>query len=250
MYFFLRNLSIIDISYASDTVPKLLDILLRKSQCISMTGCFTQTYFFICFACVEYILLSVMAYDRYSAICQPLRYAVTMNERVCKLMVTGTWTYGFLAPVIYTVLLSQFSYCGSHVINHFFCDVSALLQLSCSSTYAIEYVTYCAGVFVGMPCFIATLASYICIISAILRIRSTEGRLKAFSTCSSHLTVVILFYGTLMGLYVRPTSMQSMEQNKLFAVLYNVLIPMFNPIIYSLKNKEVKKAVRKLFTRK
>ncbi|XP_029437793.1 olfactory receptor 1019-like [Rhinatrema bivittatum] len=250
MYFFLSNLSFLDISYTSVTLPRLLDIFLRKSQRISLQGCLTQMYFFLCFSYVEFVIISVMAFDRYVAVCHPLHYGVIMNQRLCVLMAIGSWILGFLDPVIHTVLLSHFSYCGSNEINHFFCDLSALLKLSCTSTSTIDSITYIVGVILGLPCFTATLTSYVYIISTILRIRSTEGRRKAFSTCSSHLTVVILFYGTMLSLYMRPTSMQSLDQNKLIAVLYNVLIPMFNPMIYSLKNREVKAALRKVFNRK
>ncbi|XP_029437193.1 olfactory receptor 1009-like [Rhinatrema bivittatum] len=249
MYFFLCNLSFLDISYTSITLPKLLDISIRKGQSISAAGCFTQAYFFIFSVCEECLLLTVMAYDRYVAVCHPLRYAVIMNKRLCVLMATGTWIFAFLEPVAHTVIFSHFSYCGSNEINHFFCDISALLNLSCTSTSTIDLVTYILGESVMLPCFIATLTSYIYIISAILRIRSKEGRRKAFSTCSSHLTVVILFYVTLTCLYMRPASMQSLDLNKLIALLYNVLIPLINPIIYSLKNKEVKEAMRNLFNR-
>ncbi|XP_029437200.1 olfactory receptor 1019-like [Rhinatrema bivittatum] len=247
MYFFLCNLSFLDISYTSVTLPKLLDIFLRKRQRISAFGCFTQVYFFIFSVCEEFLLLTVMGYDRYVAVCHPLRYTVIMNQEVCGLISTGALIFGFMDPVAHTVLLSHISYCGSNEINHFFCDPSALLKLSCSSTSTVENMSYVLGAFLALPCFILTLTSYACIISAILRIRSTEGRRNAFSTCSSHLTVVILFYGTIMYLYLRPTSMQSLTQNKLFALLYNVLIPMFNPIIYSLKNREVKEALRGVF---
>nr|XP_033780484.1 olfactory receptor 226-like [Geotrypetes seraphini] len=245
MYFFLCNLSFLDISSTSLTLPKLMDIFLRKGQRISIKGCFTQLHFFLALASVEFFLLTVMAYDRYVAICHPLRYSVIINEKVCVLMAAGSWVIGFLDPVLHTVLLSHFSYCASNEINHFFCDLSALLTLSCSRTDAVEGMSVIAAAIMGLPCFATTLTSYAYIISAILRIRSREGRRKAFSTCSSHLTVVILFYGTIMCLYVRPASMQSLEQNKLFAVLYNVLIPMFNPVIYSLKNREVKGALKK-----
>ncbi|XP_029435779.1 olfactory receptor 1019-like [Rhinatrema bivittatum] len=249
MYFFLCNLSFLDISYTSLTLPKLMDIFLRKGKHISAFVCFIQMHFFISLLGIEYVLLTVMAYDCYVAICHPLRYTTIMNPRVCLLMVTGTWMFGFLGPVAYTVLVSHFSFCGSIEINHFFCDLSALLKLSCTSTFAVESITYIAGFFIVLPCLILTLTSYVYIISSILRIRSAEGRRKAFSTCSSHLTVVILFYGTIMCLYMRPTSMQSLDQNKLFALLYNVLIPMFNPLIYSLNNKAVKEALQKVFIR-
>ncbi|XP_030042681.1 olfactory receptor 1019-like [Microcaecilia unicolor] len=247
MYFFLCNLSFLDISSTSVTLPKLMDIFLRKGQHVSVKGCFTQMHFFLALASVEFFLLTVMAYDRYVAVCHPLHYAVIINVKVCVLMAAGSWVIGFLDPVIHTVLISHFSYCASNEINHFFCDLSALLTLSCSRTYTVESMSLIAAALMGLPCFTTTLTSYAYIISTILRIQSTEGRRKAFSTCSSHLTVVILFYGTIMCLYIRPTSMQSLDQNKLFAVLYNILIPMFNPVIYGLKNREVKGALRKMF---
>ncbi|XP_030043962.1 olfactory receptor 151-like [Microcaecilia unicolor] len=250
MYFFLCNLSLIDISSTSVTLPKLLDIFLRKNQRISVNGCFMQVYFFLLSVCIEFFLLSAMAYDRYVAICHPLHYVVIMNWNVCVLIVAGLWIVGFLDPMTYTVFLSSFSYCRSNIINHFFCDISALLKLSCTSTSTVDHINYILGSFVVMPCILSTFVSYVYIISTILKIRSAEGRRKAFSTCSAHLTVLILFYGTLVCSYIRPTSTQSLEQNKLFAVMYNALIPMFNPIIYSLRNQEVKKGIAKLFTRK
>nr|XP_033779298.1 olfactory receptor 5V1-like [Geotrypetes seraphini] len=250
MYFFLSNLSFLDISSISVTIPKLLDILLHNSYHISVNGCFTQLYFFLSLASVELLLLTIMAYDRYVAICHPLRYSVIMSQRLCLQMAAGTWLIGFLETVAYPVLFTHLSYCGSNQINHFFCDLSALPKLSCTSTSNIEHVTYILGVFIETPCFFLILISYIHIISSILRINSVEGRRKAFSTCASHLTVVILFYGTMMCLYLRPTSIQSPEQNKFFALLYNVLIPLLNPLIYSLKNKDVKQAIQKAFHRK
>ncbi|XP_029435947.1 olfactory receptor 6M1-like [Rhinatrema bivittatum] len=250
MYFFLSNLSFLDISSTSVTLPKLLDIFLRNSKYISINGCLTQMYLFMALASVEYFLLAAMAYDRYVAICHPLRYVVIMNQKLCLLITTGCWIFGFLDPVATTVLISHFSYCRSNEINHFFCDPTALLTLSCSKTQTVEDMSYIVGAFVALPCFITTLTSYVYIITSILRIHSMEGRHKAFSTCSSHLTVVILFYGTLICLYVRPASMQSLELNKPFALLYNVLIPMLNPMIYSLKNREVKGALKNFFNRK
>ncbi|XP_030044257.1 olfactory receptor 1009-like [Microcaecilia unicolor] len=250
MYFFLCNLSFIDISYTSVTLPKLLDIFLKQRQRISLNHCFIQAYFFMFLAGTEFVLISVMAYDRYVAICYPLSYILIMNLRLCVLMAVGSWVFGIFLPVTHTVFLSRLSYCGSNEINHFFCDLSALLKLSCTSTSAIEILTLIVIMFEGVPFFIITLTSYVYIISTILRIRSTEGRRKAFSTCSSHLTVVILFYGTMISLYIRPMSLQSLEQNKFLALLYNVLIPMLNPVIYSLKNKEVKSALRKVLNGK
>ncbi|XP_030042691.1 olfactory receptor 1052-like [Microcaecilia unicolor] len=247
MYFFLCNLSFLDICCTSVTLPKLLDISLTKKHHISAVGCFTQVYFFMMSICEEFLLLALMAFDRYVAICHPLRYSVIMNQKRCILMVTGTSIIGFLEPVTHAVLLSGFSYCGTKEINHFFCDLSALLKLSCTSTSTIDLLSYILAMLIMLPCFLLTLTSYVYIISAILRIRSAKGRRKAFSTCSSHLTVVILFYVTLTGLYIKPTSTQSVDQNKLYALLYNVLIPLFNPIIYSLKNRQVKEAIKKVF---
>ncbi|XP_030042683.1 olfactory receptor 1019-like [Microcaecilia unicolor] len=246
MYFLLSNLSFLDIFNTSVTVPKLIGICLRRSQSISINGCLTQMYFFLSFTYVEFFLLTAMAYDRYVAICHPLRYTVIMNEKVSVLMATGCWTFAFFVPVLHTVLISHFSYCGSNEINHFFCDLSVLVRLSCSSTDIVQGMSYVIGSFVAFPCFMTILISYVYIISAILRIRSSEGRRKAFSTCSSHLTVVILYYGTLLSLNMKPTSMQSVVQNKFFALFYSVLIPVLNPVIYSLKNKDVKGALRKV----
>ncbi|XP_030042703.1 olfactory receptor 1009-like [Microcaecilia unicolor] len=249
MYFFLCNLSFLDISYTSVTLPKLLDISLRNSHHISAIGCFTQMYYFIFSICVEFLLLTMMAYDRFVAICRPLRYSVIMTPRLCVLMAIGSWIYGIVEPVTHTILVSHLSYCGSREINHFFCDISALLKLSCTNISGIDHMTYVLAVLVVLPCFLLTMTSYIYIISTILRIRSSEGRRKAFSTCSSHLTVVTLFYVSVTCLYVKPTSMQSLDLNKLIALLYNVLIPLLNPIIYSLKNRDLKEAIRKVVKR-
>nr|XP_033779156.1 olfactory receptor 1009-like [Geotrypetes seraphini] len=247
MYFFLGNLSFVDIFSTSVTLPKLLDILLRNNHHISMSGCFTQLYFFLSLTANEFLILSVMAYDRYVAICQPLCYQLIMNQKVCILFSTGTWILSFLLPAFYFIFIPHLCFCGSKEINHFFCDMSALLKLSCTSTSSIQTEVYIVGAVMAIPCFISTLTSYVYIISNILRIRSTEGKRKAFSTCSSHLTVVCLFYLTLVCLYMRPPSMQSMNLNKVIIILHNTLIPMFNPVIYSLKNKDVKHALGKIF---
>ncbi|XP_030042396.1 olfactory receptor 151-like [Microcaecilia unicolor] len=247
MYFFLSNLSFLDISCTSVTLPKQLDILLGNNNHISIYGCFIQLYLYLSLMSNECLILSVMAYDRYVAICQPLCYHLIMNQKVCILLSASTWILGPLFPAFYFIFLPNLSFCGSNEINHFFCDFSALLKLSCTSTSTIENAVYILGAFMGFPSFISTVVSYVYIISNILRIRSTEGRRKAFSTCSSHLTVVCLFYLTLMCVYVRPKSMQSINQNKVISILHNTLIPMFNPVIYSLKNKDVKNALGKLF---
>ncbi|XP_030043918.1 olfactory receptor 1019-like [Microcaecilia unicolor] len=243
MYFFLSNLSVLDIGYTSNIFPKLLDIFITGNDSISFSSCFVQLYFFMSLTCSEFLILAVMAYDRYVAICNPLSYSLIMNKRACTLLAAGSWVLGFLDPVTHIILMSIMSFCHSNEIDHFFCDLATLLNLSCSSTFLVELLSYILGSFLGVSSFLVILMSYTYIIFAILRIRSTEGRYKAFSTCSSHLTVVILFCGTVIGLYMHPSSMQSQEKSKLFSMLYVTLIPLFNPIIYSLKNKDVKNAL-------
>nr|XP_033779201.1 olfactory receptor 8D1-like [Geotrypetes seraphini] len=250
MYCFLCDLSFLDIFYSSVTVPKLLTSLLTGSRCISLVECFTQMYFFMFLASVELLLLSFMAYDRYAAICHPLRYTLIMNKRVCVLLAGAPWVWGLLEPVGHVTMLSQFSFCRSHEINHFFCDPTALLILACDNTQNFEILTFIIGVLVSLSPFVLTLTSYVCIIAAILGIRSAEGRRKAFSTCSSHLTVVILLYGTIICIYMKPNSTHSSVLDKFFSLLYTVVIPMLNPIIYSLRNQDVQRALRKMFTRK
>ncbi|XP_029435720.1 olfactory receptor 1019-like [Rhinatrema bivittatum] len=191
-----------------------------------------------------------MAYDRYVAICNPLRYPLMMNKRICIILVTVSWIAGSLGEVLPVVWISQFSYCGSNEINHFFCDSNALLKLSCSDTRNLEILTLSEGIFVAFIPFLLILSSYIFIIVAILKIHSSDGRCKTFSTSFSHLTVVLLFYGSIMCVYMRPSSMQSPEQDKMFALLYTVLIPMLNPLIYSLRNRELNNAFQKFINKK
>ncbi|XP_029441927.1 olfactory receptor 1019-like [Rhinatrema bivittatum] len=244
MYFFLSNLSILDICNTSVTLYTLLDNLITGNKLITFSACMAQLYFFMAFTSTECSLLSTMAYDRYVAISNPLRYALIMNKRACALLASAAWTLGFLDVMPHLVLTSHFSFCNANEINHFFCDSEALVELSCSDRSSIETLIFAEGVYVGSIPLILTLTSYVYIISAILRIRSAEGRSKAFSTCSSHLTVVILFYGTTIFFYMRPTSVYSPTQDKLFCLLYMGLIPMLNPIIYSLRNKDVKRALK------
>ncbi|XP_069506083.1 olfactory receptor 5V1-like [Ambystoma mexicanum] len=244
MYFFLANLSFLDLIYTSITLPKLLANFFLEHPHISRTGCLVQFYFVLCMLCTEFILLTIMAYDRYVAICNPLRYTVIMSKKVCIRISAALWVFGLMEPIPYTVLFSQLSFCKSNRINHFFCDITALLDLSCTSTRIIENVTYFLGALV-MTTFILILISYVNIISAILRIQSTEGREKAFSTCASHITMVILYYSTILIIYMRPASTYSMDQNKIFSLMYTALTPMLNPVIYSLKNRDFKRALTK-----
>eukprot|EP00079_Xenopus_tropicalis_P019127 XP_012808512.1 PREDICTED: olfactory receptor 5A2-like [Xenopus tropicalis] len=246
MYIFLLNLSLIDISFTTTVLPNLLHILLTQQNNISFLGCMTQMYVFVALASSEYFLLTAMAYDRYVAICDPLHYIARMSRKHCAGLITASFTVGFGDPVGIVVLTSKLSYCASHLINHFFCDVTPLLNLSCSSTFTAELSIYFVGTLLGFSSFILTLTSYIFIISAILKIQSSEGRQKAFSTCASHLTCVITLYGTGFCLYMRPTTKFSLKRDKYFSLLYIALGPVLNPLIYTLKNREFKSSIHKM----
>uniref|UniRef100_A0A6P8PNT9 Olfactory receptor n=1 Tax=Geotrypetes seraphini TaxID=260995 RepID=A0A6P8PNT9_GEOSA len=244
MYFFLCHLSILDICYSSAVTPITLQTFLVKQKAISFLGCALQLYFYAAFATVECFLLSVMAFDRYVAICNPLLYPVIMSRKLCLLMLSTAYVGGFCNSLIHTVCVFQLSFCGPNVIDHYFCDIPPLLVLACSDTSVTELVAF---ICVGFNCTSSSLAiliSYTYIISSILRIRSAEGRRKAFSTCASHFTAVLIFFGTLFFMYLRPASSNSVEQEKVVSVFYAVLIPILNPLIYTLRNKEVKSALR------
>ncbi|OCT69814.1 olfactory receptor 1019-like [Xenopus laevis] len=240
MYIFLQNLSIIDISFTSTILPNLLHIFFTQQNNISFLGCMTQMYVFASLAGCEYFLLTAMSYDRYVAICDPLHYITRMSRKHCVWLITATFTVGFVDSVSIVVLISKLSYCASHLINHFFCDITPLLKLSCSSTFIVELLLYIEETLLTFNSFLLTLISYLFIISAILKIRSSEGRQKAFSTCASHLTCVITLYVTIICLYTRPTKSYSPERDKYFSLLYIVLGPVLNPLIYTLKNREFK----------
>ncbi|KAE8589894.1 hypothetical protein XENTR_v10017817, partial [Xenopus tropicalis] len=246
MYIFLLNLSLIDISSTSNILPNLLHILLTQENNISFLGCMTQMFVFASLAGSEYFLLTAMAYDRYVAICDPLHYIARMSRKHCAGLITAAFTGGFGEPVGHLTLLPKLSYCASRLINHFFCDVAPLLKLSCSSTFSVELLIYIVGTFLLFNSFLLTLTSYIFIISAILKIQSSEGRQKAFSTCASHLACVITLYGTLLCLYMRPTTSYSLERDKYFSLLYIVLGPVLNPLIYTLKNREFQSSLNKM----
>ncbi|OCT69823.1 olfactory receptor 1019 [Xenopus laevis] len=246
MYIFLQNLSFIDISFTSTILPNLLHILLTQQNNISFLGCMTQLYIFMSLAGCEYFILMAMSYDRYVAICDPLHYITRMSRKHCAWLITATFTAGFVDPVGLVVLISKLSYCASHLIDHFFCDVTPLLKLSCSSTFSVELFIYIVGTFFTFNSFLLTLTSYIFIISAILKIQTLKGRQKAFSTCASHLTCVIILYGTLICLYVRPTTSYSLKRDKYFSMLYIVLGPVLNPLIYTLKNREFQSSFNKV----
>nr|XP_033780499.1 olfactory receptor-like protein OLF1 [Geotrypetes seraphini] len=250
MYFFLGNLAILDICLSSSTLPKMLVLSLRKSKAVPFSECMAQLYLIMAFTSTEFFLLAAMAYDRYAAICSPLHYSMIMNKRVCGILVASSWISGFLCVLPHSIWMCLSSFCGHNTIDHFFCDLQTLLKLSCSDTSVIEMLLVTLNMGLATGCFLLILVSYFYIISSILKIRSVEGRRKAFSTCSSHLTVVIIYSITVLLVYVRSRSMNTLPGDKLFGVLYNAVIPMLNPIIYSLRNKEVKSALMKGTRRK
>uniref|UniRef100_A0A452H3G2 Olfactory receptor n=1 Tax=Gopherus agassizii TaxID=38772 RepID=A0A452H3G2_9SAUR len=251
MYFFLGNLSCLDICYSTVTVPKMLAGFLLGQQTISFAGCLAQLHFFHFLGSSEAVLLAVMAYDRYVAICNALRYRLVMRPRACLLLATASWVTGFLHALMHTVMTSQLHFCGPRCVPHFFCDIKPLLSLACGSTYLnLTLLNIVTGGIVVIP-FILTLLSYLYIISfLLLKVQSWESRRKAFSTCASHLSVVSLFYGAAILTYVPPSSRESPEWDMMIVLLYSVVTPVLNPVIYTLRNKEVQSAMRKNLHRK
>ncbi|XP_013808116.1 olfactory receptor 6Y1-like [Apteryx mantelli] len=248
MYFFLGNLSFLEIWYVSVIEPKMLVDFLSQDKHISFQGCMTQLYFFVTFVCTEYILLAVMAYDRFLAICNPLRYPLIMNQRFCVQLTAGCWMCGLITSSIKLTFIGQLWFCNVDKINHYFCDISPLLNISCSDSSLAELVDFILALMVIMVPLCAVVTSYICIMFTVLKIPSSQGRKKAFSTCSSHLIVVVLFYSTTLFTYAHPKVMYTYSANKLVSVLYTVVVPLVNPLIYCLRNKEVRFALRKTFT--
>nr|KAF6438510.1 hypothetical protein HJG59_013625 [Molossus molossus] len=249
MYFFLANLSFVDICYSSTITPKMLVDLLSEEKTISFAGCFLQMYFFIALATTECLLFGLMAYDRYVAICNPLLYPLVMSRTVCLKMAAGAFTAGLLNSMVNTSYISSLPFCSSNVVHHFFCDSPPLIKLSCSDKVNESMISTFAGVNI-VGTLLIILTSYTYILFSIFRMHSGEGRHKAFSTCASHLTAIILFYSTAIYTYLRPSSSYSLDQDKVASVFYTVVIPMLNPMIYSLRNKEVKKALWNVITRK
>ncbi|XP_049718125.1 olfactory receptor 10AG1-like [Elephas maximus indicus] len=246
MYFFLANFSFLEICYVTVTVPRMLrDIWTQKGN-IYFLACATQMYFVLMFGGTESFLLTVMAYDRYVAICNPLNYSLVMNHKVCIQLVAGSWISGIPVEIGQTSQIFSLSFCGSNTINHFFCDIPPILKLACGNTIVNEMAVYIVAVVFLMVPFLSIIASYGKIISSILKLSSARGRAKAFSTCSSHLTVVVLFYGTAAINYLQPASNKSEGLRKLLSLFYTILTPMMNPIIYSLRNKDVMVALKKL----
>ncbi|XP_019490270.1 PREDICTED: olfactory receptor 5W2-like [Hipposideros armiger] len=250
MYYFLSNLSFCDVCYSSTVSPRMLADFLSEQKKIPYNLCAIQMFLFGAFANVECVMLSVMAYDRYVAICNPLLYTVTMSRRVCAQLVAIVYIEGLVYSAIFTYCTIRLSFCNSNIINHFFCDFPPLLALSTSDTSINEVVMFSYSSCVLGFSIITICLSYSYIITTILRITSNEGRSKAFSTCASHLTAVALFYGTLLFMYIRPSSSYSMDTDKMASVFYTVVIPMLNPLIYSLRNKDVKGALKKAISTK
>ncbi|XP_040859217.1 olfactory receptor 6Y1 [Ochotona curzoniae] len=245
MYFFLSHLSFLEMWYVTVISPKMLVDFLSQNKSISFNGCMTQLYFFVTFVCTEYILLAVMAFDRYVAICNPLRYTIIMTNQLCGTMAGGCWLCGLLTAMIKMVFIARLHYCGTPRINHYFCDISPLLNVSCEDSSQAELVDFFLALLVIAIPLCVVVTSYITILITILKIPSSRGRQKAFSTCASHLTVVILFYSTTLFTYARPKLMYAYNSNKVVSVLYTVIVPLLNPIIYCLRNREVKAALKK-----
>nr|XP_060610933.1 olfactory receptor 5V1-like [Anolis sagrei ordinatus] len=245
MYFFLSNLSLLDILCPTITVPKMLQTLLSEDKRISFMGCMLQLFFLIDVVGTEIFLLAVMAYDRYVAICKPLHYTAIMSKQIYAQLTVGTWLLGFINSVVHTSLTFSLFFCGRNKINQYYCDLHPVMALSCSSTFVPELVLLLLASIIGSGAFLITLISYIYIISAVLRMHSVESRRKAFSTCGSHLTVVCLFYGATIATYARSNSTYFHKQDRIISMLYGVVTPMLNPMIYSLRNNEVKRALVK-----
>ncbi|KAG8552792.1 hypothetical protein GDO81_003067 [Engystomops pustulosus] len=246
MYYFLSHLSIMDISYGTVTMHKTLAMYVSGDASVSRSACFSQMYFYVALICCEFVLLAAMSYDRYVAVCNPLRYVTIMNTKVCSVLSSVSWVIGICeaAPTMYMVY--EIHCFKSYEINHFFCDLLVIMKQFCYKAYKMQHLIFVESIFIGfVPCTL-TLTSYVFIIRTILMIRSSTGRRKTFYTCSSHITVVCLLYVTLFCVYFRPTSSYMTETEKLFTLLYTALTPMLNPLIYSLKNKDVKMAFKRL----
>lgn len=250
MYFFLQNLSFLDLCYSTVIAPKTLATIFSKEKKISYNECATQFFFFALFVGTEGFLLAVMAYDRFSAICSPFLYTVHMSQPACIRLVAGSYICGCINSMIQTGFTFSLRFCGENRLDHFFCDVPALIKISCVDTFVNEIVLFILSALIIISTITIILVSYAYILSTVLKIPSTHGRSKTFSTCGSHIAVVSLFYGTVFFMYAQPGSISSPEKSKIVAVFYTLIIPMLNPLIYSLRNTEVKSALKKTLLRK
>ncbi|XP_003413463.2 olfactory receptor 7G3-like [Loxodonta africana] len=248
MYFFLSNLSFVDICFTSTTVPKMLVNIQTENRAISYTGCLTQVYFFMVFICMDNLLLTVMAYDRFVAICHPLYYTVIMNPRLCGLLILLSFFISIMNALLQSLMVLHLSFCTDLEIPHFFCELAQILKLACSDTLINNIHVYLATSLLGVGSLSGIIFSYTRIVSSILRIPSTGGKYKAFSTCGSHLSVVSLFYGTCVGVYLSSAATLSSRKRAVASVTYAVVTPMMNPFIYSLRNRDMKGALRKLIS--
>ncbi|XP_054998489.1 olfactory receptor 10AG1-like [Sorex araneus] len=247
MYFFLGNFSFLEICYVSVTIPRMLTNLCTQKRTISLVACATQMCLVLTLGGTECLLLAVMSYDRYVAICNPLHYPLVMNHKVCVQMVTGSWLSAIPVMIGHTFQIFSLSFCASNIINHFFCDIPPIIKLACGDTFINEMLVFIvAALFVAVP-FVLILVSYGKIISTVMKLPSSSGRAKAFSTCSSHLIVVALFYGSGIITYLRPKTQNSAGTDKVLSLFYTIVTPLFNPLIYSLRNKDVIMALKKLF---
>ncbi|XP_028559472.1 olfactory receptor 6M1-like [Podarcis muralis] len=244
MYFFLCNLSVIEIFATLTVVPKMMQNFLLEKKSISFYGCLGQSYFYFLFGTSEYVLLAMMSYDRYAAICYPLRYSTIMSGKVCVNLVVGSWMSGFFSILVPTVMKLGLPYCGPNVIDHFFCDSAPLLHLACTDISLVELIDFLVSLPILLGSLLLTLISYFYIINTILRIPSATGRQKAFSTCASHFTVVTIGYGTSVFIYVRPSQANSMSFNKIASLVTTAVTPLLNPIIFTFRNQKVQEVFR------
>ncbi|ELV13696.1 olfactory receptor 7C2 [Tupaia chinensis] len=249
MYFFLSNLSFVDICFTSTTIPKMLVNIQTQSKVITYAGCISQVFFFFVFGCLDNLLLTVMAYDRFVAICHPLHYTVIMNPKLCRLLALGSWCLSVMGSLLETLTVSRLSFCTIVKIPHFFCDLPEVLKLACSDILISNIVVYSVAIVLGVFPLSGILFSYSQIFSSILKISPAGGKYRAFSTCGSHLLVVSLFYDTGLGVYLSSIATASSRMNMMASVMYTMVTPMLNPFIYSLRNRDMKRALRRLFSR-
>ncbi|XP_053576545.1 olfactory receptor 12D1-like [Bombina bombina] len=249
MYFFLWNLSILDILYSSVAVPKMITDFLVLEKKISFGGCISQIHFFHFFGSTEVVLLTAMSYDRYVAISKPLRYTIVMNRKVCLGLAMFSWMTGFFHSLLHTLMTAKLPFCGPNLVNHFFCDIKPLLKLACTDTFVnLKLLNIVTGT-LATSCLMFTFLSYAFISRFILKIRNSGGRKNALSTCTAHLTVVFIHFGTAIFCYLRPTKLDSLDQDKAAAVLFSVITPALNPLIYTLRNKDMKRAIKRFIKR-